>query len=328
VTNRYNLRVERALPLRTHGARRRLRNVCTLALLTALQANFTAACTLHSPRQPHLEETATGPVDVTADGRRARLRIPASYDLTKRYPLILVLHGYGGTAEWVAEYLHLDEVVDSSSVILALPEGSPDGRGRPSWNANSSCCRGNEIDDVAYLTALVDRLVSRYAIDEKRIYVAGHSNGGFMAHRLACVAPERFAAVASLGGALFANHGECVLGPPIAVLQVHGGLDQSTIYEGGFVDRERDPKPYLGAEEAVAAWAQMKGCTIRNREPELTLNLAEGDLLFESRVTSFPACVRKGAVELWTIEGAGHLPRLGPAFGLALVHFFERNARQ
>lgn len=301
---------------------------CRRTLAGALVSVALLACASRDHDVAHVETSATGPVDVAEDGRRAPVRLPSSYDPSKRYPLVIVLHGYGGTAPWTASYLGLDDAVERAPLVLALPTGSPDGRGRPSWNARPSCCRRDEADDAAYLVALTSRLEARYSIDPSRVYVVGHSNGGYMAHRLACVAASHFAAVVSAGGALFANLGACSPDAPVAVLEIHGSNDASTRYDGGYLDRESAPLPYLGAERGIAAWAKMNRCKEAPDTARPPLDIAEGERVFETRVTAYSPCAKGGAAELWTIEGAGHLPVLGPKVGAAILGFLERNARR
>ena len=86
--------------------------------------------------------------------------------------------------------------------LYAFPDGTRDRLGNRFWNASDACCDlfQSGVDDVAYLTAVIDDMSARFHVDAKRIHLVGHSNGGFMSHRYACDRAERVAAFVSLAG--------------------------------------------------------------------------------------------------------------------------------
>src|SRR4051794_33973365 len=95
---------------------------------------------------------------------------------------------------------------DKRGVILAIPLGSYDPTlNHWFWNATDSCCDfdSQKTNDIGYLMAMVSDIESKYTVDKKRLFVLGHSNGGFMTHRIACDQADRFAAVVSLAGAVY-----------------------------------------------------------------------------------------------------------------------------
>src|SRR4030042_1455717 len=105
-------------------------------------------------------------------------------------PLVIVLHGGGGTAQSTAGMTGMNVKADSSGVIAVYPNGN----GRVSdeklltWNAGNCCgyALDNNIDDVGFIRELIDKLEKKLAIDKARIYATGISNGGMMSYRLAC----------------------------------------------------------------------------------------------------------------------------------------------
>ena len=169
-----------------------------LVALAALPALAVAACR----RPPAAASVADGgPASVVA-ARPYLLTVPQG-DPKTPLPLVLVLHGYGSTGKrhddaWGFSALGLRE-----GFLVAAPDGTVDPRGNRFWNATDACCNfyGSTVDDVAYIRALLDDVAARTPVDPKRVFVVGHSNGGFFAHRLACDMPERIAAVVSLAGA-------------------------------------------------------------------------------------------------------------------------------
>lgn len=249
-------------------------------------------------------------------------RVPAAYDGTRAFPLILVLHGYGAAGAPQSLYLGMNRLADTHGILLAHPDGTTDAMGRRFWNASNACCdfyrRG--IDDVAYLTAVLDDMEARFRVDPQRVFVVGHSNGGFMAHRLACAIPGRVKAIASLAGAAgMPNDYACEPSAPVHVLQIHGTSDGTVLYGGGSF-------PVSGAYPSAAMttemWAQRWGCGAFQDDP-MRLDLDTGLAGADTTVSRATGCTRAG-VELWTIANGAHIPALGSAFGDAVWAYFSR----
>jgi polyhydroxybutyrate depolymerase len=150
-------------------------------------------------------------------------------------PLIVLLHGYGASGAIQAAYFGILDVAAEQGILVAYPDGLKDGMNRRFWNATDACCNftGGEQDDVAYLTALIDDVAANHPVDPARVYLVGHSNGGFMAHRMACERSSRIAAIVSLAGVTWDEPAACDPSAPVAVLQVHGDADTTIRYEGG-----------------------------------------------------------------------------------------------
>jgi len=135
--------------------------------------------------------TDLGPVD-----RRARLVAPDA--VTERAPLLVVLHGYSGNADRNDSYFGATAQASSRGLYVLLPEGTAEPSGKRFWDATSACCNftGSPVDDVRYLSDLIEEAVAERPIDPGRVYVLGHSNGGFMAYRLACERADLVTAIA------------------------------------------------------------------------------------------------------------------------------------
>ena len=63
------------------------------------------------------------------------------------------------------------------------------------------------MDDSAYLSALIDQIKGTYAVDARRVYLVGHSNGGYMAYRMACDHADQLTAIVSLAGSTWQRPG-------------------------------------------------------------------------------------------------------------------------
>lgn len=236
------------------------------------------------------------------DGRPYQLKVPRGYDATKPTPLLVMLHGFSASGPLEELYLNFSALADKRTFLYAYPDGTQNPLGLRFWNAMEWCCNffGSPVDDVAYVSAVIDDMAKKYNVDKKRIFVVGHSNGGFMAHRVGCELSDKVAGIVSLAGMQFNDPTRCNPKQPIAVLQVHGTLDVVISYIGSL--------NYPSAKSTLAIWANRNRCTGRltyggeNRDLELVIPGAE------TTVESYTGCPAQGPVELWSIQGGSHLP--------------------
>lgn len=158
--------------------------------------------------------------------RDYRLYIPNSYDGGEAVPLLFNLHGLGSNKEEQELYGDFRPIADTANFIIVHPNGSVTD-GTRFWNAFDI----PGFDDVGFLVALIDSLSEEYVIDSTRIYSTGMSNGGFMSYELACVTENRFAAVASVTGAMDEERMDvCTPNRPIPTLSIHGTEDEVVPY--------------------------------------------------------------------------------------------------
>jgi len=274
------------------------------------------------------------PVDMTGPVGGARpfpVHMPDGYDASKKYPLLVLLHGYGATGELQDRYLGLSAAATKRGYLVAIPDGTLDARQRRYWNATDACCDlySKNVDDVAYVRDSVRQLVARYAVDPSRVYLFGHSNGGFLALRLACEESRRFAAVVSLAGAGWADAEQCKPQAPIGVLQIHGTKDATIAYEGGVLPRiePAGSRAYPGAKATVATFADRNGCAkeLVTAEPFDLVDTLPGPDTTPSR---HEGCKPNGAAELWTIENGTHIPAFNAELLPRLFTFLGQHARK
>lgn len=236
-------------------------------------------------------------------------KLPDSYDNQKNWPLVVLLHGYGANGIAQDIYFGLSRELNRLGFLLAYPDGTVDSKQKRFWNATDACCDFDHqnIDDVAYVDAIIDDLSDQYRIDRRRVFVVGHSNGGFMSHRYACERSERISAIVSLAGANYRDAASrCKPKEPVAVLQVHGDMDSSVPYMGG-----TDPgtgRSVPSALDTVRFWAGIGGCSLTADTSAPDVDVDQDVMGKETAVTRFPGCAPGGAAELWTIRGGGHVP--------------------
>ena len=253
--------------------------------------------------------------------RPYRLVVPPGLDPAKSYPLVLFLHGYGASGSVFESALGVGAIARSRQFIYAIPDGTPDSHKMKFWNATDACCDfdGKSLDDVAYLRAVLADAMSKQAIDRKRVFVLGYSNGGFMAQRLACELSDTIAGIASIAGAAWKDASKCTPSEPVTVLQVHGDADPIVRYEGGHVLDKIQMQPHPSARETVAGWASRDRCGA-TLLPGALLDL-EDKLEGAETVTAHYAGCADSAVELWTVRGGNHFIAQKPRAIEAILAF-------
>ncbi len=136
--------------------------------------------------------------------RPAPVVVPSTYDPTKPAPLLILLHGFGSNSKSINRKYNLQSALEANGMVYITPNGTFNSINSRYWKATDACCDilGWGPNDGAYIMGLVDEVSSKLNIDQKRIYIMGHSNGGFMAYALACAYSNRIAAIVSYAGAM------------------------------------------------------------------------------------------------------------------------------
>lgn len=181
--------------------------------------------------------------------RNYRVYIPAAYTGTTARPLVFDLHGYTSSAVAEQAYSNFAPIADTANVIFVYPNGTLDGSSQPYWNAGF----GTAIDDIGFISNLIDTLKTQYNIDPEMIYSCGMSNGGYMSHTLACALNTKIAAIASVTGSMTVlQQATCSPGRPVPVMQISGNADGTVAYGGGGGS--------MGIDALVSYWVTNDGC--------------------------------------------------------------------
>jgi polyhydroxybutyrate depolymerase len=205
--------------------------------------------------------------------------------------LVLVLHGFRGDGASFERRTNrtFDRIADREGFIVVYPDalGGQWNAGHP-WETVTN-------DDVGFLSALIETLVAEFAVDPKRIYVTGFSNGASMSYRLACERQDRIAAVAPVAGGLAVRlmpNCAATAHRPIPLITMHGTADPISPFNDGEL------------EGNLAYWVGRNGCTM----PATISRLPDADTSdgTRTRVETYRPCKDRADVVLYALEGGGH----------------------
>lgn len=211
---------------------------------SAQSAAPSGACTVSVGAGASERQLVSGGIE-----RSYRLFVPAGHDGRTRLPLVLDMHGSGGTAERQAATSRFEELAAREGFLVAtLQAASQDRR----WNVPVTADRP---DDVRYVSDVIDDVASRACADETRVYATGFSGGARMSSLLACRLNDRIAAIAPMAGLRWP--GPCE-GRAVPVLTFHGLADRQNTYDGRV--EGRGGEWVESVPEALAGWAQHNGC--------------------------------------------------------------------
>jgi len=212
------------------------------------------------------------------------VHMPPGYDPDTPTPVVVNLHGRNTNAQSQILVSDLVSLADAQGFVAVHPEGVG-----MTWNAGLCCgeAMDNNVDDVGFISVLLDQLESDLCIDTHRVYATGLSNGGFMAQRLGCDLADRIAAFGSVAG----PNGTVTCSPSRAVpmFHFHGTADTIVPYDG-FMGQ-------LSVADTLDGWVTRNACA------------AQSAVFFdqaEVRCEEWTGCGDNATARLCTITGGGH----------------------
>jgi polyhydroxybutyrate depolymerase len=239
------------------------------------------------------------------------LHVPPQYDRANPVPLVLMLHGFGGTAANAIRETGWSAKADRESFIVVYPQATrPDEKAPPNlrtngtaWNDGSGRFHSSErnIDDVAFIRAVIERTQKEFSIDAKRVFVTGFSNGGSMTFRIGNKLADIVTAIAPVASASWAD----ALAPSrkISMLYITGTKDPLNPLEGGvprlaFKKQSDDGKAKRSVDAQIKQWVAALGLPASPSADE-TVNGVRRQI--------FGAANSAPRVEYITVDGLGHI---------------------
>ncbi len=260
------------------------------------------------PQSPTVISTPTGAVSgdpfspgvhpgtMTVGGieRTYRVYVPSSLrEGDAPPPLLIGLHGGIGSGQQFENQTEFDRVAEEGKFIAAYPDGTGVAR---TWNGGNCCGYAvrEDVDDVAFISALIDAVAQSFPIDSKRVYAVGHSNGGIMAFRLACELSDKIAAIGPVAASL--EIPSCSPDRPVPVLLIHGDADQNHPLEGGVGPEGVSGVAFNSVADTMETMRSAMGCS------------SDSTVSFAGAITTtdWLGCSGGVAVRLQVIAGASH----------------------
>ena len=207
-------------------------------------------------------------------------------------PALILMHAHGITPQTMANLARAGRLSVDYGVWVYLPQGE-----NGTWNEDPSST--STVDDVGFISAMIDQAVSQDHIDKTRVYAAGYSAGGFMAERLACQLSDKivgFVAVAATLRNSLAAAGECTPTHAMPVAFMDGTSDVVVPYNG---------EPSVQSAAAATAFWAVKNACVATAMTTTALPQTDKDGTTVA-VTTFTQCPSDAATSLYTINGGGH----------------------
>ena len=246
-------------------------------------------------------------LEIGPSSRKAILELPGGHNVSHKLPLVVALHGYTSSGLGVSGFFDLIDSVHENGHLLLRPDGTISATGQRFWNATDACCNiwEQEVDDVSWLTSLINEAITYHGADPEGIIIVGYSNGGFMAHRMACERGDMLRSIISLAGATHYDFNDCPNTGYPNVLQIHGTSDSVIFYDGGAILGDN----YPAASQTVFSWANRSGCDLTYTEIN-QLDLISPRGVNDTNEYEHLNCSSGNRVSLWEIPNGSHYPQL------------------
>lgn len=279
------------------------RHLALLSFVLIIQTVF-VGCT-RSRTQSDDRDILSKSITLNGLKRSYLLYLPRPYRNSAAAPLVVALHGGGGTGEKVNKLLRLNSLADQYGFVVAYPDAVDhhwnDGRGVKKYRSHRE-----NIDDVGFISEMIDNISGDFSIDHKRVYVTGASNGAMMSLRLGCELADKITAIAPVIGSMPENLvAGCAPTKPMPLMMINGTDDPLVPWEGGYVHVYRKKLgKIISVRQTIDFWVTRNGCS-----PDPQISMApDTDPDDGTRVQKsvYGQCADGADVVLYEIQGGGH----------------------
>lgn len=259
-----------------------------------------------SPAKPFAPGQHRLSISVNGAKREYVVHVPKRYDGKKPVSVVIMFHGGGGTAKAAMKETGWTDKADRDGFLAVFPEGSAPDPTRPgnfrtnpqTWNDGSGRFHAGEknIDDAAFIRAMLDNLDARFNVNPRAIYLTGFSNGSSLTYRLGAELSDRVAAIAPVASSGLRVK-DPVLKRPVPMITIQGTADPRNPLEGGDVKvfGRIDKRPPI--KNSVERWAKLLDCRV---EPKVVRD-KDG-----VKVERYGPCKDGSEIDFYMIEGMGH----------------------
>jgi polyhydroxybutyrate depolymerase len=245
--------------------------------------------------------------------------MPKNYSKAISLPLIILLPGYHKENTYLAENLFKNKNSQENYIVVTA-NATKDRLGNYFWNSKAACCNffQSRVDDKKYLNELTKYLLAEYKVDRGRVYMLGHSNGGFMALNMACQENSPYAGIVSFAGAGNLELKPCHNNTKNSLLLIHGTSDSVISYNGGDIQGSK----YASAQQTTQQWLKLKDC---ENSPKISNSDFIDSIPGDETTKNAYRCGNTATVNLWSIEQGSHTPQLNGIFTKNILDFFSRD---
>lgn len=254
---------------------------------------------------------------ITVDGRERSyvLEVPKNPQ-----GLVLVCHGFGGSAEEMRGWAGFSKLADLHSFIFAYPDGLPDTKGKRNFQVEYQF-QDPKINDVAFARQLVATLVQQYQLDPKQVFCTGMSNGADFSYYLARQSKPFVRAIAPIAGCMMVCWDKTLTAKNrIPIFAVNGTADTTTLWDGDLANRD-GWGAYFGTEVVAAYWVKALGLTERESQTQGKLTRTRWGAKRDK--TEFVLYTRGGGGHDWP----AHLDNPKRSLAEEILAFFERHCQ-
>lgn len=241
-------------------------------------------------------------VDYATLGNREYIYYHAS-SAPPNCPLVLVCHGYSGTAQGIMDYSQFNALAEEFGFAVCYPQGTLDGSNTTFFNVGYDFQNNQTVDDVAFVEELIDSLQAMHSLSEQDVFCTGMSNGGDFSYMLACQASETFKAIAPVAGMIMQDiMDDCNPINEVSILEIHGTQDNVTYWQG-------DPNnndgwgAYPSIPNTIDFFTNMFGLTALSSAVFPDIDPTDGSTVSSDKYTELGSCTE---VWLYTVDGGGH----------------------
>lgn len=270
-----------------------MKNLLFIFLLIAPAITFLSCKKKDTPPENHVFRF-NDTISVDGIQRSYILNLPPNYYESSGFSLVIGLHGGSGSGSQFETSSKLTDKANAAGFIVVCPDGTGVLK---TWNAGACCGSSvnNNVNDVHFISELIDHLVSKYKINPRKVYATGHSNGGMLCYRLACELSNKIAAIAPNSCTMVVTQ-PCNPARQVPILHMHSKLDENVPYTGGYGNGVSGV--YCPPLDSVfTVWSQINNCSMPS---QITFSNNKYTL------TEWLSCDKNAIINFYLTTDGGH----------------------